>query len=117
MGLFLYREADTVLHRLDARTKILGLLAIFTVALLFSQPALQASWLVALLGLAVLGRCLPNLQKVWVPPLVLFLYCLVLWPLVVKGPVARTVAFRLAMGLRLDVMVHAGGIVLSTTRG
>src|SRR5439155_1172733 len=45
MELFLYREADTVLHRLDARTKILSLLAIFTVALLFSQPALQAGWL------------------------------------------------------------------------
>src|SRR5712692_6748875 len=114
MGLFLYREADTVLHRLDARTKIFGLLVIFTVALLFSQPALQASWLVALLGLAVLGRCLPNLKKLWV--LLLLLYCLVLWPLFVKGPLARTVAFSLAMGLRLDVMVIAGVVVLSTTR-
>jgi energy-coupling factor transporter transmembrane protein EcfT len=116
MGLFLYREADTVLHRLDARTKILGLLVIFTVALLFSQPALQASWLVALLGLAVLGRCLPNLKKLWVLLLLLFLYCLVLWPLFVKGPLAGTVAFSLAMGLRLDVMVIAGVVVLSTTR-
>src|SRR6059036_1492661 len=116
MELFLYREADTVLHRLDARTKILGLLAIFTVALLFSQPALQASWLAVMLGLAVLGRCLPNLKKLWVLLLLLFLYCLILWPLFVKGPLARSVAFSLAMGLRLDVMVIAGVIVLSTTR-
>src|SRR5256712_13299800 len=116
MGLFLYREADTVLHRLDARTKILGLLAIFTGALLFSQPAPQGSWLVALWGLAVIGRCLPNLKKLWVLLLLLFLYCLILWPLFVKGSLARTVAFSLAMGLRLDVMVIAGVIVLSTTR-
>src|SRR3989442_7128611 len=66
MELFLYREADTVLHRLDARTKILGLVAIFTVALLFSQPALQAGGLVAVLALGLLGRCLPDLQKLWV---------------------------------------------------
>jgi energy-coupling factor transport system permease protein len=116
MELFLYREADTVLHRLDARTKILGLLAIFTMALLFSQPALQVGWLVALLGLAVLGRCLPNLKKLWVLLLLLFLYCLILWPLFVKGPLAKTIAFSIAMGLRLDVMVIAGVIVLSTTR-
>src|SRR5207247_6773295 len=116
MELFLYREADTVLHRLDARTKILGLVAIFTGALLFSKPVLQTAWLVALLGLALLGRCLPNLKKLWVLLLLLFLYCLILWPLFVKGPLARSVAFSLAMGLRLDVMVIAGVIVLSTTR-
>ena len=116
MELFLYREADTLLHRLDARTKILGLLALFTVALLFSQPALQAGGLVALLGLALVARCLPNLKKLWVLLLLLFLYCLILWPLFVKGPLSKTVAFSLAMGLRLDVMVIAGVIVLSTTR-
>ena len=116
MELFLYREADTVLHRLDARTKILGLLALFTVALLFSQPALQAGGLVGVLALALLGRCLPNLKKLWVLLLLLFLYCLILWPMFVKGPLSKTVAFSLAMGLRLDVMVIAGVIVLSTTR-
>ena len=116
MELFLYREADTVLHRLDARTKILGLLAIFTVALLFSHPTLQAGWLASVLGLAGLGRCLPNLKKLWILLLLLFLYCLILWPLFVKGPLAKTVSFSLAMGLRLDVMVIAGVIVLSTTR-
>jgi len=46
----------------------------------------------------------------------LFLYCLILWPMFVKGPLSKTVAFSLAMGLRLDVMVIAGVIVLSTTR-
>ena len=56
MELFLYREGDTILHRLDARTKILGLLAIFTAALLFTQPAVQAGWLAAVLVLAVRGR-------------------------------------------------------------
>ena len=116
MELFLYREGDTILHRLDARTKILGLLAIFTAALLFTHPALQAGGLAAVLVLAVLGRCLPNLKKLWVLLLLLFLYCLILWPLFVKGPLAKTVAFSLAMGLRLDVMVIAGVIVLSTTR-
>jgi energy-coupling factor transport system permease protein len=92
------------------------MLAIFTAALLFTQPFLQAGWLAAVLVLAVLGRCLPNLKKLWVLLLLLFLYCVILWPLFVKGPLAKTVAFSLAMGLRLDVMVIAGVIVLSTTR-
>src|SRR5439155_921712 len=77
---------------------------------------LQAGGLVGVLALALLGRCLPNLKKLWVLLLLLFLYCLILWPMFVKGPLSKTVAFSLAMGLRLDVMVIAGVIVLSTTR-
>jgi energy-coupling factor transport system permease protein len=116
MELFLYREADTGLHRLDARTKILGMVAIFTVALLFSQPLLLLGLAGAVLGLAVAGRCLPNLRKMWVLLALLFLYCLVLWPLFLKGPLEKTALFGLGMGLRLDVMVIAGVLVLSTTR-
>src|SRR5438552_17284144 len=115
MELFLYREADTVLHRLDARTKILSLLAIFTVALLFSQPALQAGWLAVMLGLAALGRCLPDLTKLWARLLLLFLHCLVLWPLFVKCPLAKAVAFSRPMRLRLVARLTPGVLVVSRT--
>ena len=116
MELFLYRDAETLLHRLDARTKILGLMAFFTVALLFSDPFLQMGFMGAALGLAAAGRCFPSLRKVWVLLLLLFLYCLILWPLFIKGPLEKTVAFSLGMGLRLDAMLIAGVIVASTTR-
>jgi len=116
MELFLYREAETFLHRLDARTKILGLVVVFSMALLFSRPLWQMGFLAAVLGLAVAGRCLPSLRKIWVLLLLLVLYCLVLWPLFIKGPLEKTIAFSLGMGLRLDVMLIAGVIVASTTR-
>jgi energy-coupling factor transport system permease protein len=116
MELFLYRESETTLHRLDARTKILGLLVIFTLALLFSDPLLLLLFAAAVLGLAAMGRCLSNLSKMWVLLLLLLLYCLLLWPLFIKGPVEKTVAFGLGMGLRLDTMLMAGVIVASTTR-
>jgi energy-coupling factor transport system permease protein len=116
MELFLYRESDTALHRLDARTKILGLLVIFTLALLFSHPLIMLVFVAAILGLAAMGRCLNNLRRMWVLLVLLLLYCLLLWPLFIKGPVEKTVAFGLGMGLRLDAMLMAGMIVASTTR-
>jgi energy-coupling factor transporter transmembrane protein EcfT len=116
MELFLYREAETGLHRLDSRTKILGMVVIFAVALLFSHPFLLGGLTAAVIGLSVLGRCLPNLRKMWVLLAVLFLYCLLLWPLFIQGPLDKTLTFSLGMGLRLDVMLIAGVIVLSTTR-
>ena len=115
MELFLYREADTLLHHLDSRTKILGLGVVFTLALLFSHPILMVELMVVVMGLAIMGRCLVNLKKMWMLLALLFLYCLVLWPLFIKGPLEKTVAFSLGMGLRLDIMVIAGVIVLSTT--
>jgi energy-coupling factor transport system permease protein len=116
MELFLYRESDTALHRLDARIKILGLLVIFTLALLFSHPLLLLLFMGAVLSLAAMGRCLKNLRKMWVLLLLLLLYCLLLWPMFIKGPLEKTVAFGLGMGLRLDAMLMAGVIVASTTR-
>lgn len=116
MELFLYREADTPLHRLDVRAKILGLIVSFAVALLFSHPVWLLGFLGAMLGLAAMGRCLVNLRKLWALLLLLFLYCLILWPLFISGPLAKTLAFSAGMGLRLDVMLIAGVIVVSTTR-
>ncbi len=116
MELFLYRESDTILHRLDARTKILGLAVFFTVALLLSDPLVLLGLLAAVMGLAAMGRCLTNLRKIWVLLLLLFLYCLLLWPLFIKGPLEQTVALSAGMGIRLDVMLIAGVIVASTTR-
>ena len=116
MDLFLYREADTPLHRLDPRTKILGLVGLFTVALMFSDPRWLFGNLLGVAGLALLGQCFVNLRKIWVLLGLLFLYCLVLWPLVLNGPLENTVAFSAGMGLRLDVMVIAGVVALSTTK-
>lgn len=116
MDLFLYRDADTFLHRLDPRTKILGLVGLFTVALLFTDPRWLLGYLLVVVALALLGRCLVNLRKIWVLLVLLFLYCLVLWPLVLNGPLEETVAFSAGMGLRLNVMLIAGVVALSTTK-
>lgn len=124
---FLYLDRDTWLHRLDARTKVVSLSGIFAVALMFSDPwYLIAPTLLVAMAL-VSAEALPNLRKMWLLLSLLFLYCLLLWPLFVTGrtPMVETGALTLTseavrygfgMGLRLDVMVLGGILLLSTTR-
>ena len=124
---FLYLDSDTWLHRLDARTKVVSLLGIFALALIFSDPRYLVVPTILVVIAIVSAEALPNLRKMWLLLTLLFLYCLLLWPLFVTGrtPVinmgaltltSEAVGYGFAMGLRLDVMLLGGILLLSTTR-
>lgn len=126
MDLFFYLDRGTWLHRLDARTKVLGAVGIFAVALLFSDPRYLAAATAGTLVLAASARALPNLRKMRLLLALLFLYCLLLWPFFVTGRTplvtlgghlltTEAVGFGLGMGLRLDLMLIGGILLLSTT--
>ncbi len=123
---FLYLDRGTWLHRLDARTKILGVTGLFAVALLFSDPRYLAVATGGALALVAAARAGANLRKLGLLLALLFLYCLLLWPFFVTGktPLAElrmlrltqeAVLFGLGMGLRLDLMLLGGLLLLSTT--
>lgn len=124
---FLYLDRNTWLHRLDARTKVVSLLGIFAVALIFSDPRYLVAPTILVVVALIAAEALANLRKMWLLLTLLFLYCLLLWPLFVTGRTpmiamgaltltSEAVRYGFAMGLRLDVMLLAGILLLSTTR-
>lgn len=123
----LYLDRDTLVHRLDPRTKILGLAAAFALTLAFNHPAYVAGAAVLILSAALLSRSLVNLWRLRAILALLFVFSCILWSVMVRGPselarlgpVALTresVLYGVAVGLRLDAMVAAGLVFLSTTR-
>ena len=126
MNLSLYLDCDTWIHGLDGRTKVLSVLALFTLTLVFSDP----QYLIPIIGVVLFGfieaRALSNLKKMWILLALLFVYSAALWPFFVTGqtPVAQlgalelseeSLAFGVGMGIRLDLMVLSGILLLSTT--
>ena len=125
MDIYLHRS--TSVHRLDPRAKVFGLVAVFALLLSFNHPAYVAGLTVAVVATAVVARALPNLWRLRALFLILFLFSAALWPLFTRGeteiaklgPIILTresLLYGLAVGLRLDAMVAAGLIFLSTTR-
>jgi energy-coupling factor transport system permease protein len=127
MSLFLYLDRDTWLHRLDARTKLLGILALFVIGLLFSDPRYLIAPSILVIMLAWATRCAANLWRFRVLLSLLFLYSLLLWPWFVRGStpflkIGGTILTRealeygLAMGMRLDFMLITGILLISATK-
>jgi len=125
--LFLYLDGESWLHRLDPRSKLLGTMGLFVVALLFTDPRYLLGPLLLVLALTASSGSLANLRKVWLLPALLVGYCLALWPLFVHGRTplfslgrhvvtVEAVAYGGGMGLRLALMLCAGLLLLSTTR-
>ncbi len=126
MDLFLYVDRNSWLHRLDARTKVMSLLGLFVVALAFSDPRYLIVPIALVLLVTGSARALVNVRKVWILLTLLFLYCVLLWPFFVTGETPlftvggwvltwEGAGFGLAMGLRLDLMLLGGILLLSTT--
>jgi len=60
VNIFLYLDRGTWVHRLDPRSKILGVLLLFSLCLCFNHPLYLAAVTVAILAVAVSARALLN---------------------------------------------------------
>lgn len=127
MNLFLYLERETWLHRLDPRTKVIGTVIGFVLCLTFNHPLHMMVIILAIGGLAVSAKALPNFRRFRWILLLLVTFSTLLWPFFVRGPsqlVAwgpfrvsqESLAYGVAMGLRLASFVSLGLILLSTTK-
>ena len=123
MNLFLYLDRDSPVHRLDPRTKIFLLLGSFVAAVLFFRPAPLLALLAVLLAYGALGRALGNLQRVWLLLGSIAAVSIASWSVFAGGSTPllwritrEGLQFGLAAALKIDGMIIAGLIFLSTTK-
>jgi energy-coupling factor transport system permease protein len=127
MNLSLYRDEDTWLHRLDPRTKMIGVLMVFILCLCFNHPVYMAGLTSGVFLIAMSSRAHPILWTLRHILILLILFSSILWPFFIKGPTTiwtwktltvsrESLFYGMAMGLRLATFVMAGLIFLATTR-
>jgi len=127
MPLFLYIDRATFVHRLNPIVKVLGMLCFFVAAFVSQQPAVMlpvAAGIALLIGHA---GALPNVRRLRVLFVVVFIMTFVIWtlfyrggvPLLAYGPIGVSAAglrFALGMAIKLDTFLGVGVLFLSTTK-
>ena len=127
MNIFLYLDKGTWIHRLDPRTKILGVLMIFSICLCFNHPFYMGTITLGILLIAISAKALSNFWRLRFILGLLIVFSSVLWPFFAKGQTPlwswgalqlskESLLYGIAMGLRLATFVAAGLVFLSTTR-
>ncbi len=127
MNIFLYLDKRTWIHRLDPRTKIMGVLIVFSICLCFNDPLYMATISFGITLVAISAKALLNFWRLRFILILLIVFSIVMWPFFVRGAhplwswgalhVSReSLLYGIAMGLRLATFVGTGLIFLSTTR-
>lgn len=122
----LYLDRQTWVHRLDGRTKFLVTLILFSLTVIFSDPRYLLMVAILVVCAVLMSQSFTNVKKTWILLILLFAYSAILWPFFVVGqtPVLTLgsfvftregLAFGIGMGVRLDLMVISGLVLLSTT--
>ena len=127
MDIFLYLDRNTWIHRLDPRTKIIGVLITFAICLCFNHPLYMAAISLSILLIAISAKALLNFWRLRFILILLIAFSTAMWPFFAKGPTSlwslgplqvsqESFLYGIAMGLRLATFVGTGLIFLSTTR-
>ncbi|MFL6059368.1 MAG: energy-coupling factor transporter transmembrane component T family protein [Rubrobacteraceae bacterium] len=123
MDPFLYLDRDTWVHRLDPRTKMLLLIGAFVLAFLFVNPLYGLVVLAIVLAFGYAAKSLVNLKRIWFILLMIAVMTVILWTLFGSGETPlfwlverEALLYGIGAALRIDVMIVAGMIFLSTTR-
>ncbi len=119
----IYLDRDTVIHRLDPRTKIFMLMTAFVLLLYFYDPlwVLPLSLLVLIWGRV--ARSLVNLKRIRYILVVLTVSSLIMWTLFSGGETqlfwifeVEAVKYSIARTLVMLSLITSGMVFLSTTR-
>lgn len=121
----LYLNRGTVIHRLDPRTKIIGLIALSAISFIFNHPLYVSAITLSLLSLVALARSLVNLFRVRYFLIVALFLPLVMWQFYLKGetvvwhlgPLVFTreaLLYGAASGLRFFSLLTIGVLFAST---
>jgi energy-coupling factor transport system permease protein len=123
LDIYLYLDAETIVHRVDPRVKLTILLVSFALAFVSFHPAYLASLMALILLYGALGKSLSNLRRIWFVLAMVGFMAVVLWAVFAPGRTplfwritAESLSFGIATALRVDAMIIAGMIFLSTTR-
>jgi energy-coupling factor transport system permease protein len=120
---FLYLDRDTWVHRLDPRTNMLLLIGAFVLAFLFVNPLYGLVVLAIVLAFGYAAQSLVNLKRIWFILLMIAVMTVILWTLFGSGDTPlfwlveqEALLYGIGAALRIDIMIVAGMIFLSTTR-
>jgi energy-coupling factor transport system permease protein len=120
---FLYLDRDTWVHRLDPRTKMFLLIGAFVLAFLFVNPLFGLVVLAIVLAFGAAAKSLVNLKRIWFILLMIAVMTVILWTLFGSGETPlflfverEALLYGVGAALRIDIMIVAGMIFLSTTR-
>ncbi len=119
MPLTLYVPAATPLHRLHPVTKLAGLVAFVVAAFVVDAPAVLLPLSVGIFALIVPAGALPNVRRLRLMFVLVFVFTLVVWTFFYRGVLAPSRAgflFGLSTAIRLDTFLAAGLLFLTTTR-
>jgi len=123
MNLFLYLDRDSLVHRLDPRTKLFLMLGSFAAAVLFFTPVPLLLLLGALLLYGAIGRALGNLRRVWVLLISIAVVSIASWSVFASGSTPlfwratrEGLTYGIGAAIKIDSMIVSGLIFLSTTR-
>jgi energy-coupling factor transport system permease protein len=124
----LYTEGNSFLYRLDPRTKIIGVLVIFAISVIFTNPLFLGPFFFLVLGVVLLGGVPFSKVAILLKSLsMLVIISLLMWPLLYHpgteiwrfGGIYVTdlgIAYGIGMAFRILNMVIAPIILMLTTR-
>lgn len=122
MNVYLYLDRDSPLHRLDPRTKVLLLLASFMLAFTFDDPLYNIGVLAFQLVLVTLAKAWPNVLRMWKLLVVIAVVTAALFAVSAPGETPlfwiverESLAYGIGVALRLNILIIAGLVFLSTT--
>jgi energy-coupling factor transport system permease protein len=123
MDPYLYLDRDTFVHRLDPRTKIFLLIGAFVLAFTFVAPLYELAILGVMLLFAYVSGAFANLRRIWFILIVIAVMTVIMWSLFGSGETPffwfvewEAFLYGVSMALRIDSVIIAGMIFLSTTR-
>lgn len=124
----LYAESDSVINRLDPRTKIIGVFVVFAISVIFTNPLFLGPLFFMIITISLLGGVPFSKVAILLKSLsVLVVLSLVMWPLLYHpgkeifryGSIYITdlgIAYGVGMAFRILNMVIAPIILMLTTR-
>lgn len=127
MQMSLYQRRDTIAHRRHPVAKLLALTPLFVAPLAFNDPRWALATLLVSFALVLAAGALPNLRRVWGLGAILLVMSALLWALMLPereavwrlGPLyasPTSLAYGVAMGLRLNAMLMLGVAYVTCTR-
>ena len=119
----IYLDRDTFVHRLDPRTKLFLLFGILVLAFVFTDPLYVLGLLAVVLYFGYLSRSLANVGRVWPVLLAIAVVSIVACSAFAGGRMPlflfverEAFVYGIGVALRLDMVIAAAMIFLSTTR-
>ncbi len=123
MNLYLYLDRKTTIHGLDPRTKLFILLGSFVIASLQQHPVSAMIVASAIVAHGVLSGSLSNIRRIANLLTAIGILTVLLWSIQAKGVTplfwrfqVEPLLYGISTGIKIDSMIVAGVIFLSTTK-